>query len=483
MAKSKKENIKISFIGENAHDVTGSMILVEFKNESGKSYKILLECGLYQSNSMLKDMQINSRAFKFKPRELTHIFFSHNNIDHIGLVPALYSTKNDCKADIYIPKNTKGIMKLLLEDSCYITTKNAELLSKQGKTIKPIYESIDVDRCLNSTEEFESNVIHKIDNNLSFRFTPSGHLFGANQTELFITLNNVKKTLLYTGDIGNLIVGKKHFVEEFKPVEYADILIGESTYAMKINNVNSKTRLKDLEKIKTVVYDVIDKKKGRILIPSFSFARTQEILSDLYTLFKNDEKFSLPIYLDSPLAIKITEEYLNKLDGAEKSYLNEILHWDKLEIINSSDASKMNVTNNASSIIISASGMCMAGRVMHYLPRILEDENSFIVTIGYSSEDSILGKIKSKKHKTIFVEKEEVKNKCNLVELKSYSSHIQHKEMLEYYSSIKGLKQVYLVHGDFDNKVQFAELLEQRLREKCMSTKVYAISKDDVVYL
>jgi metallo-beta-lactamase family protein len=477
-SKKKSEDIKVSFVGENAHDVTNSMILVEFKN-----HKILLECGLYQSNSTLKDMQINSRAFKFRPSEITHIFFTHNNIDHIGLTPALYKEKNNCNADIIIPKNTGGIMKLLLEDSCHIINRTSEILSKQGKNIKPFYEKCDTDKCLNHITEYETNTIHKIDDILSFRFTPSGHLFGANQVELFITINNIKKVLLYTGDIGNLIVGKKHFVEEFKPVEYADMAIVESTYAMKINNVNSKTRLKDLEKLKTIVCDIIDRKKGRILIPSFSFARTQEILSDLYTIFKDDNSFNLPIYLDSPLAIKITEEYLNQLEGDEKSYLNEILYWDKLNIINSSDESKMNVSSNESSILISASGMCSAGRVMHYLPYILQDENSCIVTIGYSPDDSILGKIKSKKYKTIFIGKDEVKNKCNIVELKSYSSHIQHNEMLEYYSSINGLKQICLVHGEFSNKVQFAELLEERLSQKCSSAKVYAISKDDVVYL
>ncbi len=473
---NKKKNIKISFVGENAHDVTNSMILVEFKN-----HKILLECGLYQSSSTVKDIQINSQQFKFKPKEITHVFISHQNIDHLGLTPRLY--KEGCEAPLIIPSKTTGITKLLLEDSCYIINKNIEILNKQGKNFKVPYEMKDVEKCLNNIKEYDSNEIYKIDEELSFRYTPSGHLFKANQIELFITINNIKKTILYSGDIGNIAIGKKRFVEEFKPVEYADVAILESTYAMKINNVNKKTRSKDLEKIKTVVYDVIDKGKGRILIPSFSFDRTQQILSDLYTLFKDDSKFNLPVYLDSPLAIKITEEFLNKVDEEDKSYLNEILYWDKLKIINTSDESKLNVSSNESAIIISASGFCMAGRIMHYLPYILEDENSIILTIGYSSEDSILGKIRSKKHKTIFIGKEEYKNKCNLVELKSYSSHIQHNEMLSYYSSINGLKDIYLVHGQFDNKVKFAELLEEKLSEKCMSTKTWAVSKDDIVYL
>lgn len=473
MKKNKKrDKIKIQFIGENAHDVTGSMTLIEFGR-----HKILIDAGLYQGNSVVKDYKINSRKFKgFKPSEITAIFLEHSNIDHCGLVSKLY--KESCNASIYIPKGNYELLKLLLTDSAYIINKNATFLD-----LPPIYEQDDVENALFHMVESEFGIIHKIDDELSFRYTHSGHIFKAAQLELFITVGNKTKKILYTGDLGNVAIGSKPFVDDFQPVDFCNILIGETTYAGNPINVNQKTRDKDLEKIKSVIEEVcIHKKKGRVLIPCFSYDRTQTILKVLYDMFKDNKDFKSNIILDSPLAIKISNVYSKTLEGKQKEDFDEMLSWDRLKMITELDESKTSVTDTTPSVILSASGFMMGGRVLHYLENIVEDVNSVCMFVGYSSPESLAGQIKNGKLKTIKLNNKEFKNRCRVVELKSFSSHMQHKELLSYYSTINS-ESVYLVHGDLVNKARFAEELDAELKKKCKSTKVWIVNKGDSVEL
>lgn len=479
--KRKNEDIKVSFIGGNSFDVTGSMTLIEFKNDLGKKHKILIDCGIFQSNNIFKDYLLNSQNFRFKATEITYAFCEHLNGDHLLNFPKLY--RSNCDADLIVPKGSYGIINELFKDSLKINNKTLELLNKQGKKVKPIFEAEDLDSTLEHIREFEINEIHKIDDSLSFRFTPSGHIFNATQLELFITINNHTKTILATGDLGNITFGKKPFTEEFKPVVKCDMAIVETTYAMKTDRLNKKMRDKDLEKIKTAVFDIVDNEKGKLVFATFSFDRTQFLLSILYDLFKDDEKFNISIILDSPLATRLTKCFINELVGEEKEYLENIMSWDKLKVIDSVDSSKLSVEDSSSAVVISASGFMMGGRILKYLPKVLEDENSIICFMGYSSPDSLAGRIKTKKYKTILIEGLEYKNKCKVIELRTFSSHMTHYDMLKYYSSFSSIDKICLVHGDFDNKVKFADLLDEEYKKRCMSTKVYAISKDDVVYL
>ena len=470
MSKKRKNKIKVTFVGENAHDVTGSMTLVEFG-----AHKILIDAGLYQGNSVTKDYKINARNFKgFKPSEITAVFLEHCNIDHIGLTPKLY--KEGCNASVYIPSGSLEVMRLLLNDCAYIINKNATFLE-----MKPIFESCDVDKTISYTIESDFNIIHKIDDELSFRYTPSGHIFKAAQLELFITINNQTKRLLYTGDLGNIAMGKKPFVEEFQPIEFCDILIGETTYAGNLKSTNLKTREKDLEKIKSVVEEVcIEKRNGKILLPCFSLDRTQTILKILYDMFKDDENFNCKVILDSPLAIKLSKIYSQILDGKNKADFDEMMSWDKLKIISELNESKMSVTDNTPAVILSASGFMVGGRVMHYLEHMIENPNNVCMFVGYSSPESLAGKIKDGKQKTITINGIVCKNNCRVVELRSFSSHMQHDQLLEYYSNINS-NAVYLVHGNMTNKVKFALMLEEELRNKCKTTKVWIVDKGDVI--
>lgn len=478
MSKNK-DKVKISFVGENATEVTGSMTLIEFNKR-----KILVDAGLYQGNNIANDYKINSRNPKeFKPKEIEYIFLTHIHIDHSSLIPKLY--KDGCTAKIIVVKDSKAFMVELLKDSAYIHSKDAEYLTRKSKTKKefePLYTQDDVDMALSYIEEFNFNEIFKLDDELEFQFIPAGHIIRSAQIEIFIKQKAHKYKILFTGDLGNIIFDKP-FCETFQRVDTANVVVGECTYSKQDRSVSGSTRDKDIEKIKSVISQVCLNQNGRLIIPSFSLDRSQMMLKILYDIYGKDKDFKIPIVLDSPLSIKLTDIYNEVLEGKNHKILQEVLSWKNLRIISDVQESKVCVRDKSPKIIISASGFLVAGRVRHYIKSILPDSKSHILFIGFATENSLAGKIKNgSSQKTISIDGKPYKNKCGITVLKSFSSHMQYEELLKYYSNINAEK-ICLVHSNFDDKVDFAKDLKELLEKKCKTTKVSCVNKSTVVSL
>lgn len=468
MSKKAKNKIRVNFCGENARDVTGSMTHVVMSD-----YELLLECGLYQSNSPREDYKVNNTKFPFKPKELDYIFLSHAHIDHSGRIPALYAQGSTAK--IICPKGTKELLKVLWSDSAYIIQRDCEFLNKKySMKTSPYYTEDDVNVALKYIEEYDYGEKIQLADDIEVKFTPSGHIISAAQIELWLTEGNQTKKILYTGDLGNSI--PKYYTTDFEPVQKANLAICEATYSDAARQVTVKDRSTDLDKIKTVVREVCLEKCGKVLFPTFSLDRTQNILTHLYETFGRDEEFNIPVLIDSPLATKLTAVYLRLLKDDERKLLEGALNWENVKLVNSYEESQYWQKLRSPVIVLAASGFMQAGRSRSWAKAILPDTKSHIVFIGFATEGSLAGKLRKAKTKTVSIDSKPYPNRCGVTTLHSFSSHIQHDDMLRYYSGIICDK-LCLVHGEYKSKCAFGKELQEEIFKKNKTNKVVVANR------
>lgn len=239
---------------------------------------------------------------------------------------------------------------------------------------------------------------------------------------LYLTVNNVTKTVLITGDIGNKIVGNR-FVGEYKQVKNADYVIAESTYGDKPDiKTGRKERKNDLEKFKSIIDTQIHDLKGRVIIPSFAQSRSAQLVLMVYQLYK-DSDWKPKVYIDSPLAIKLFKDYENCLDGKDKEDFDEMLHSGMFHFVKEPVDSKTLVASNEPCLIISTSGMCQVGRIRHHLKKCVIDPNATVLFVGFSTDGSLASLLKDNKRKTITIDQKEYPCRCASYSLKSMSGH------------------------------------------------------------
>lgn len=462
----RNDKILVSFVDEAAsEDVTGSCVYVQTPN-----HKILLDCGLHQSNSKLDDfLENNKKPTKFKPKDIDIVFISHMHGDHCLAVPKLY--KSGFKGATIVPGNSKNVFKVMATDSAYISERDTAVINHQNnKKYKPIYGIGDVDSMMEHTLEKPIGEKVFVDDELSFMFVPSGHLLYSCQIMLYITINGLTKTILYTGDIGNEKVDN-HFVGKLERMSSCDLLIGESTYGDRPDiKTGTKERDNDLKKLKSIIDRQIDEMKGRVLIPSFAQSRIQQLALMIYEIYK-DEEWQPKIYIDSPLAISIFNEYEQILDSDEKKRFDELLKWKNLIFVKESEESKVLVASEEPCLILSTAGMCQVGRVRHHLKSLVGNPNATILFVGFSTEDSLASVLKDPKVKTITIDQKEYKCRCSSYSLKSMSGHAPFDQLVDYYSSVNCNK-IVLHHGSKSAKETLSAVLKQRLEDECKSTRV-----------
>lgn len=471
MGKKSKNKINIKFCGGNAWDVTGSMTYIETPNR-----RILLECGLWQSTgSTLENWKINSRKFDFKPNKLDYVFSCDRHIDHTGLIPRLYASGATCP--IIAPRGSKSIAEILMRDSARIIAGDAASLSeKLGREYIPFYLDSDVDTALGYWTEYDDEIV-PLDEFVKFRFSPSGHIPFARQLELWITEGNVTKKIVYTSDLGNIHLSKP-YTKPFKSVfgQRADIVIAESTYAHEEKIANKKMRKKDIEKLRMVIEQTCVEKGRRILIPSFALARTQEIVTIIYDMFVNEE-FDIPVYIDSPMAQKISSAYCDILEGDALEKWKSVLAWKNLRFVGDYIESREIRDSEKPCIVIASSGFMVAGRSVAWCASLLPHVDDRVVTIGYAPPGSMAYTIKQGEQKTISVAGKRYANRCQITNLGSFSSHIQRDSIVTLYGKINAEK-LFLVHGDMDGRISVKPEIEAELSKNNLSTKVVIVQKN-----
>lgn len=480
MGKKKIKNDGIYFTGESAVDVTGSQYVVKFGD-----YQCLLECGLHQSrsNDYLDSYRINSAKFKFKPSEIDFLFVAHPHIDHCGLIPRL--VKEGFRGKIISTNQTAMVMKSLLLNSCYIVNDEARILSKRyGRQYKPLYDEEDVYDTLELLHTYDKyDTVHKLNDVISFQWLKNSHCIGAAQLQLILSDNRKTKKVLYTSDIGALHT-RNHYLENTEiPTMFNDVVIMESTYGNPAK-INKKTRNFDVEHLRVAINTVIER-KGSVVLPCFSFSRTQEILTTLYDIFGSDDNFNIPIVVDSKLSCEICDLYNELLTESNLEYWNKVYSWKNVQFISEKADSQACLSDNRPKIIISSSGFCTNGRVVNYIQKYLKDINSMIIFSGYIGDNPSYLSYRIKNyhsHKDIKINKVLTPNKVDCITLSTFSSHAGHNDLVKYGSSLLTNKLI-LVHGSSDNKKYLADKLKDAISKNNKTYKVIPSSKDMFVRL
>lgn len=476
----KKRDINIEIVGGNAEGVTGSATLIRTNNHT-----YLFECGMVQGNhTILENYKANVKYIqKIKPQELDYIIIGHCHQDHIGMIPALYVT-GKCNAKIIVPKGSICILREMWLDSAFINGRDIEVLNRQyERNYKPYYTEDIIKTVLNYVVEVESNCIEKLSDELSIRYVNAGHILLSKQCELFLNINSHIKKILFSSDLGNIATqDTRVFVENFEPITSANIAIMECTYAKKGRECTKATYKKDVEKIKSVIEQFCIQNNNRVLIPSFALDRTPYILWILYNLFGEDTSFTVPVIIDSPLANRLLDCYSSILQGEKKDMFTEMMSWKNIKRVIKPEDSRALIADVGAKIILSSSGMLVAGRSVKWCQSILPNKSDCILFMGYAGEGTLAWKIKHcKEYKTININGKPYKNNAQIYDLQSFSSHMQHDDLIKYYKSIN-CEKILLVHGD-NNKIGFKEELENAISQCCKSTKVVAVNNGTKVSL
>lgn len=476
-----KNKSYVEIIGGNAESVTGSCSKI-----TTNSSTYLFELGMIQDgHTVLESYRLNCKLLqKIKVKEIEFIMCGHFHIDHIGLIPALYE-KGKCNATIIVPEKSTSILREMWLDSSYINQRDIELLNlKNDRQYSPLYTDYGVEEALKHVKEIPSDEIIELNEELSIRYVNAGHILLSKQAEVFIKNGSHISKILFTSDLGNISTqDTRFFVENFEPVYKANYVVGECTYAGNNKDITKKTYQKDIDKIKTVIDTFCISNNHRVLIPTFSLDRMPYILWILYQLYGNDKDFNIPIIVDSPLSNRLLDCYSEILDGDIKEQFDEVISWKNIKRVVTPEASKAAIKDKGPKIICSSSGMLTAGRSIKWVQDVLPCENDCILFIGYAGEDTLAWKIKhNKDNKTININGKPYKNKAQIVDLHSFSSHMQRNDLINYYKSIN-CEKIYLVHGNQNDKILFKKDLQEAITNCLKSTRVVASNSGTIIPL
>ena len=445
--------MKLHFYGAD-RCVTGSCHCLEI---NGK--KILVDCGLQQGRD-----ELDNRYLAFAPGNIDILLVTHAHIDHTGRIPLL--VKNGFHGRILTTRLTADLMKIMLLDSAHIQESDAEYENRKGERagrehVDPLYteqDALDVFKYVTTCEYKE-----KVDlcEGVSAVFTDAGHLLGSASITLELEENGVHKTIVFSGDIGNV---DQPIIRDPQLLKKADYVVMESTYGDR-NHTEVWSYTDELAEI----IDETLGKGGNVVIPSFAVGRTQELLYFIREI--KDQKLvkstpNFPVYIDSPLAKAATTVFCGDLHG----YLDEqalelvkdgthMFTFPNLNLVESSEESKMLNMDTTPKVIISASGMCDAGRIRHHLKHNLWRANSAVVFVGFQSP-STLGRRLLDGVEKVKLFGEEIAVKAKIVNFQGLSSHADHDHLVQWIKAFDPKPtHVFVVHGDEDVAPVFAEEL------------------------
>ncbi|MDD5639772.1 MAG: MBL fold metallo-hydrolase [Candidatus Pacebacteria bacterium] len=434
--------MKISFHGA-CREVTGSCILVETEKT-----KFLVDCGLFQNDKS----NINSYAFPFKPSEIDFVLLTHAHIDHCGRLPKLY--KEGFRGNIYCTPATMDLSEQMMIDSAKVFPID--------DNIEPIYFVSDVEDTMACFSPVAYNQDYSINKEVRIKLRDAGHILGSAIFEVWVKENGQEKKFVFSGDLGNPpapIVNDPDFVSG------ADFVFVESTYGMKAHISRESGRIKLKEEIIEAIKD-----KGTLIIPVFALERTQEMIFELKNIFENENIENIPVFLDSPLASKITDiykKYSNYFDEEVKNLVakkDNLFYFDGFKIIKSKEDSLDFLKLSGSKIILAGNGMCNGGRVVNHLKKNLPIASSRVLIISFQVEGS-LGRKLADGEKEVLINGNIVKVRANISTTKVFSSHTDFPKLLDWIQKIKNPlpRNVFVIHGEEDFSIEIAEKLKAEL--------------------
>ncbi len=447
-------NAKISFHGA-AGEVTGSRHLLETDKGS-----LLLDCGMFQGHR--SDAQTKNRTFAFPPASVDAVLLSHAHIDHCGLLPSLY--RDGCDGPLYATPGTAEIAGVMLADSARLQEGDARFFNKihaaEKLTIEPLYTEEDAKNALAHLKTAGYDAPFSPLPGVEARFFNAGHVLGSAMAQLDIDTAGGGRRLLYTGDLGRR---EGLLMETPASPEKVDYLIIESTYGGRVHE-----KLADAgEKLAEVIRRAV-KTRAKVIIPSFALERTQEIVYLLDRLFRAEAAPRIPVYVDSPMAVSLTEIF-NKhrddfsFDDKFEAYAKmdgDPFGFEYIRYLRTKDESQELNGKKGPMLIISASGMCEGGRVLHHLRNNISDPDNIVLLVGYQAQGT-LGRRLQDGQKLVKIFGMEHQVAASIETMHVFSSHAGSDDLVSFVKTVNPARGVFLVHGEPEARAALTAALEK----------------------
>ncbi|MEM9666214.1 MAG: MBL fold metallo-hydrolase, partial [Bacteroidota bacterium] len=441
-----------------AQTVTGSKHLLQLRD--GRT--LLLDCGLYQGRRAEAD-QLN-RQFGFDASQVDVVLLSHAHIDHAGLLPKLW--KEGFRGKIYATHATVSLCGLMLMDSAHIQEKDLRFVNKRRRRkgeppVEPLYTADHTEGVLGHFIGVPYNQPFAPLDGVEVIYRDAGHILGS--ATMVLTVKEDGRTLKvgFTGDVGN---PGRPILRDPQPMDDCDVLITESTYGGKTHEPpdQSKARLRD-------IIQRTSQRGGKVIIPAFAVGRTQEIVHTLDHLWNEHSLPPIPVYVDSPMAVNATGIYLAHPECYDRELRDYLVDdpnpfgWERLEYIRRTEDSKALNGQQVPMVVISASGMCEAGRILHHLRNNIEDARTTILMVGYCA-DHTLGKRLIEQRPEIKIYGETYTRRANVEVMNSYSAHADEPGLIEFLDHVDRdrLQRTFLVHGAPERQALLKAALDER---------------------
>jgi metallo-beta-lactamase family protein len=442
--------LRITFHGA-ARQVTGSAHLLEIGR-----YRILLDCGLFDSDRL--DPESPNRRFTFDPRALDAVIVSHAHNDHIGRLPCLIRAGYD--GPMFTTRATADITSVMLRDSARIQredVRNAHLRQPGSDHAEPLFELADVEWVVEKLVRFRYEEPHEILPGVTLTFHDAGHILGSAISQLDFEENGRKRRFVFTGDLGRRNMG---LLPDPTVVKDIDVLVSESTYGNR--------ELEPYDKLMKQLHAIVARAtrlQSKVVIPAFSLGRTQRMVYCLQELFALHKVRPIPVYVDSPLALRLTDIHRDHPDAYTETarrlmdqdpmyfgskYVEFCASWD--------DSRRLNFLPGPM-VIIASSGMCEAGRIRHHLRHVVDDPDNAVVIVSYQAEGTLGRKIAEGVERVQILDQWHDLNAAVYV-LDGFSGHGDRNDLAWWYEQTGGVEHAFLVHGEPEGLEALAPVLQ-----------------------
>jgi len=456
-----------------AEVVTGSCHL--FSIEGGPS--ILIDCGMFQG----REESRNYGPFDFDPKEVDYLLVTHAHLDHVGRIPKLI--KEGYTGPIYATSATRDLAEVILLDSAQIMKedfltlyKKAQRQGKEDDVTTVLYNADDVANALERDWHApEYDVPFELEEGIEVIYHNAGHILGSAFIEINYMENNVRQTIVFSGDIGN---NNNMVLPDLEKCTHANYLYVESTYG---DRDHQSAELSTTE-FKRIIIETLHN-WGNVIIPSFAVERTQELLCILKEMHDRKELPECHIFLDSPMATRATEVYRNYSDllseNCQKIKKRDGTVFDFDELIYTVDVDGSKKINDIQSraIIIAGSGMCNGGRVLHHLKNRIWNKKNAVIFVGYQVVGT-LGRIILDGASMVKIYHEDIVVKASIHTINGFSAHADQSAIIKWVTQMDDLKTIYLIHGEEDKQVILRSAMENILEKK-----VHIVEPEEVIYL
>ncbi len=446
-------DVQVKFLGA-AQSVTGSKYLLSIG-----TFTVMVDCGMFQGLKELRER--NWDEFPVDPATINAVVITHAHIDHTGYLPSL--VRQGFNGPVYCTSATAGLAEILLLDAAKLQEEEAAFAAKEGFSKHhpplPLYYTHDAEQVLNLLRPFEFDEDVMIHDTVRVKFHNAGHILGAALVEMIINGPVQEKTIIFSGDLGRY---NHPILRDPVSAPYADILFIESTYGNRDTLNEFPAR-----QLGNVVSETFQH-QGCVVIPAFAVGRTQTLIYYLRELMEMGDIPTATIYIDSPMAISVTGLYkkyfpYHKLREQDLENQTSVFDYPQVKYCRSRESSKAINDVKENAIIISASGMCAGGRILHHLIHRLPNENDTLLFVGYQAEGTRGRKI-LEGNPTIKIFGKQVPVRCHVRKIEGLSGHADKLELLQWVNNFKRPpKKTFVVHGELESATAFAETLTTEL--------------------